>query len=95
MTRDNNLCNVKFLNLCLIVLLLLLLSLTVAFYLISSGSIKAFIHQATLLLATVVTRLYQPCSRVVAPLLQLLQATKLPGVWRPLSRQTRQLPKGQ
>ena len=32
--------------------------------------IKASIHQATLLLATVVTRLYQPCSRVVASLLQ-------------------------
>ena len=31
---------------------------------------KASIHQTTLLLATVVTRLYQPCSRVVAPLLQ-------------------------
>ena len=34
------------------------------------GGLKASIHQATLLLATVVTRLYQPCSRVVAPLLQ-------------------------
>ena len=34
------------------------------------GGLKASIHQATLLLATVVTRLYQPCSRVVASLLQ-------------------------
>ena len=32
--------------------------------------INTSIHQATLLLATDVTRLYQPCSRVVASLLQ-------------------------
>ena len=32
--------------------------------------LKATIHGATLLLATVVTRLWQPCSRVVTPWLQ-------------------------
>ena len=45
--------------------------------------LKASMYQATLLLATVVTRLQQLCYRADTTLLQLLQATKLPGIWRP------------
>ena len=45
---------------------------------------KATIHGATLLLATVVTRLWQPCSRVVTAWLQpCYNCCLLPCVWWP------------